>query len=799
MSAEAPQTGDILRIRDERWRVTRLISHGSASIVEVLGTDRLNRGIRTRFLLPFELFERLPKSQEIRIVRPNRWRRLARGVLANAQPSYEALRCTTAADISILPFQLEPALAVTRGLAARILVADDVGLGKTIQAGLVVAELVARIDEPHVLIVVPSGLRNQWCDELRSRFHLTPVVGDAASLTRGVTYCPPSENPWALHPIVVTSIDFIKRAEVIRALETLVWDLVVFDEAHLLSTRSDRNSAASALAERARTVLMLTATPHSGDDDEFNRICDLGNLAGDFPLLMFRRTRSEIGLPDSRRTTWLKVRPTRAELRMHDAVLRYGRQVWREKGAVSGEARLAATVLARRASSSASSLTRSVERRLALLEEVPQPEPRQLVLTLEDEEPDAEIGAAGLHDAEEERLQLTDLLTLALAAQDRESKIGAIGRILRRVNEPVIVFTEFRDTLNRLKSELADHSLAILHGGLTAGERQEALHEFTSGKTRILLATDAASEGLNLHQRCRLVVNLELPWTPRRREQRVGRVHRLGQQRRVHEIHLLAAQSFEETVLVSLSRRTDRINNVLATLRPKAVHADDVASTILGDETRVAPLEPVATPNGFFTTDLVHDAVQESARITLCRSLNHGSVPSDNRPFACHARRRTDVARAYWAVRISFTDIESAILWERVLAFEAELTHTLPRQRAAVRELAKRLFREGVADVDSEHRSRLIEFLAGLRKPVTCAIDRERAILAAAEGRSARMAATLLQRSLFDHRTERKASEQAAALDELRQRCQRRLEWLERHQRAVIGSQEPIFAVIKAR
>jgi superfamily II DNA or RNA helicase len=697
----------------------------------------------------------------------------------------------------VLPFQLEPALAVTRGVAARVLIADDVGLGKTIQAGLIVAEVVARVDDPHVLVVVPSGLRTQWREELEARFQLKPVIADSASLGRSATYFVGGENPWAMQPIVVTSIDLIKRAEVIRALETIVWDLVVFDEAHLLSTRSDRNRAATALAARARTVLMLTATPHSGDDDEFSRLCALGDLDDRFPLLMFRRTRADIGLSDSRRTSWLTVRPTLHERRMHEAVLRYGRQIWRERGMASADAQLAAMVLARRASSSASSLARSVERRLALFESVPSPEASQLALPLDDDEPGAEVGAAGLHDVSDERRQLANLLALANAARTSESKIQALRRLLRRTAEPAIVFTEYRDTLTHLQSELADRTLTTLHGGLTSSERHEALQEFTSGRARILLATDAASEGLNLHHRCRLIINLELPWTPRRREQRVGRVHRLGQTRRVHELHLVAAESYEQTVLASLARRTTRVHDALDGLRTRACEEEDVARAILGEQ----PIAPRAAPvaaKGVLASELSRDAVRESERVMLCRRLTPNASAEEVRPFACHIRCRSHIAAAYWAYRVTFTDPESAVLWDTVLVFGGRIPGGLFMTPSRVRHLAERLFSDCSARVENEHRAALARFLATVQEPVERAMARERAILAAAERQNARIAATLLQPSLFDRRTEATASQQTAMLEELRHRCHQRLDWLDRHQRACAGSHEPVFALIRS-
>jgi SNF2 family DNA or RNA helicase len=275
---------------------------------------------------------------------------VARSILAGATPSYDSLRSPVHATLALLPFQLEPALAVVRGLSSRILIADEVGLGKTVQAGLVVSELLARRPEARVLVVAPAGLREQWQAELEQRFALGSTLLDSTTLARLAVHG--NGNPWSAYGIVVTSLDYVKRPEVVRALESLIWDVLVFDEAHGLAGRSDRATVASVLAQRARTLLLLTATPHSGDDQAFNRLTSLGDFSSRFPLLVFRRTRLDVGLASSRRTSSLRVRPTSHELEMHAVLMAYARLIWKQADAAAG-ARLAVSVLTRQACSSA--------------------------------------------------------------------------------------------------------------------------------------------------------------------------------------------------------------------------------------------------------------------------------------------------------------------------------------------------------------------------------------------------------------------------------------------------------------
>ena len=169
------------------------------------------------------------------------------------------------------------------------------------------------------------------------------------------------------------------------------------------------------------------------------------------------------------------------------------------------------------------------------------------------------LAVAGLDDRSREIAWLERLVLLAAAASARSSKVDVVRRLLQRTHEPLIVFSEYRDVVRTVSSRIADLStVAVLHGGLSAAERRHQLAAFTQGRARTLVTTDAAGEGLNLQARCRLVVNLELPWNPLTLEQRIGRVDRLGQKRRVHAIQLLHRQSFEEIVAARFEERRAR-------------------------------------------------------------------------------------------------------------------------------------------------------------------------------------------------------------------------------------------------
>jgi superfamily II DNA or RNA helicase len=793
--------GDIIRVRDERWTVRRHHQRGVIAIVDVCGRDRTNRGVRARFLLPFEPVERLPAQTAIQVVGRRRWQHQAAQVLASAMPEYDSLRILATARIEVLPFQLEPALAVVRGAASRLLIADEVGLGKTVQAGLIVAETLERHGDARVLVVCPAALRDQWSEELTVRFGLEPRRFDSMTVARLGSQVPPGVNPWAAQRLIVTSIDYMKRPETIRALEGLIWDVVVIDEAHGLAGRSERFAAAVVLGGRARTLVLLTATPHSGDDEAFHRLCSIGDIGQQFPLAVFRRGRRDAGLPSSRRTLWLDVASTSAERAMHHALADYVRLVAGQRLESTGAARLAMIVLLRRGCSSASALARSITRRLLLLEGSLDT-PFQPVLPFDgsaadDDEPVNELGARGLAEPEDERRLLHAILALAQQAAGQENKIRAIRRLLLRTREPAIVFTEYRDTLEMLAAALPEFPCVVLHGALSAGERRDVLQRFSSGTARVLLATDAAGEGLNLHHRCRLVINLELPWSPLRLEQRVGRVDRIGQSKRVHQVLLVARGTAEHTVVAAcLRRRLATADQALAGLRPDVADEREIADRILGGTAAPATAEGTTVPrDGIVVTTLRDRAIEEAAWAIAARGLapvtGSGTVPV--RPFAAAVPRGS---RGCCAFRIALHGADEELLWETV----AGIWYTLPRPRfTTARELTRHFenaYGELFAAVPRDQTGAIARVNAAIKSSSSCALARERAIVDELDRRRARLAAALVQRALFDRRMERETAAQGEVLNEAIAQCRDRLARLTHRCGPATVAVDPAFAVI---
>jgi superfamily II DNA or RNA helicase len=604
--------GDRVTVRRERWVVEEATAYADCTLLQLSSAN--GRGNHhCKLIVPFDRPVSGDRAPVVRAVSARKWAHCLRTHLSERR-IHGQLRAGRHAAINILPFQLEPALALIQGRASRFLLADEVGLGKTIQAGLMLAELRQRGWCDRALIMTPAGLRQQWADELRLRFDLRCVLIDAASLSALAATLPFEVNPWAVEPVVITSLDFIKQPEVLHSLAGELWDLVIVDEAHQAAAASRRHEAVQTVASRARHLVLVTATPHAGDDHAYRALCALGQLDGAEPVLLFRRTREQAGLPRTRRAHLLAVRATSQAVEMHRQLHEYLSRLWqiaRDTG--RRDAQLVALVLAKRAFSSAHSLLLSLERRLAGLIDHGD-SPSQALLPFESDIDDSDEPIvperAAFDRIEDERAVLQRLIESSRRARTNDRKMHVIRRILRRVIEPIIVFTEYRDTLEAIATAAGSlRRIATVHGGQTSQERRDAVAAFTSGAANLLLATDAGSEGLNLQNTCRLVVNLELPWNPIRLEQRIGRVDRIGQQRTVHAINLFAAGTAEGDVLARLQRRIARIQ----------MSEIELAACVIN---RIEPTpQPEAVEAYASTVDLREAAHQEARRIAEARVI----------------------------------------------------------------------------------------------------------------------------------------------------------------------------------
>ena len=555
-----PDRGSTVWIRSRRWTVERTRVERNVMRIDV--RDREND--RLTFLTPFDRASSIrPSGSAVRARTRSAAARLA-GLCA-ARIGYSGLVSALDADLTVFGYQLEPALAVLAG-TRRILIADEVGLGKTIQAGLVAAELRHRRGTLHALVLCPAALCRQWQSELTSRFSLDCAIAGTEAFAAVGAASPVGSTPWQRSGVWIASYDYVKQAHVLEGVPVSPWDLVVLDEAHEAAGATDRHAACDELARRSRHVLLLTATPHSGDSARFERLLAIGRHSGGREtVVVFRRTRAEATIRSTRRVRWHGVPPSVAESRLLDALTAYERTLLKQAGRRSRDAALLLlTLFRKRALSSAAALGKSLRRRFDWLGgsgshwalEWLQP---RLDFSDGDEMSDQDRSAlmveVGWAPAQE-RIWIRRLQTLAAAATGRETKFSRLAALVARTREPLIVFTEFRDSLEALRERVTNvRSVSVLHGGQSSAERRRELQRFLDGEASLLLTTDVGGQGLNLQSRARWVVSLELPWNPIRLEQRIGRVDRIGQVRSVHGTVLVTRHSGEDGLLRALARR----------------------------------------------------------------------------------------------------------------------------------------------------------------------------------------------------------------------------------------------------
>jgi superfamily II DNA or RNA helicase len=773
-----------VRLTARRWPWQLRRSRPGASTI-ALDVTALARGAPTlaTLLAPFDrvtLRRRPPRWRELS---PDVFRR-AVGRLAGAWPG-QGLACLSALRTAPWPHQLEPALALVEGRGARLLVADAVGLGKTMSAAVVLAELAARGVGVRVLALVPAGLRDQWHEELASHVGLDADVVDWSALARRSRQTFAGESPWSVPGCAIVSLDFAKQPSVLAGLAEVPWDLLIVDEAHAASGDSARAAAVARLGARSRVVLLLTATPHGGDRRQFRALTSVG-AAGAGALVWFRHDRDAAGLGAARRTRSWRLRPTRAERTLDHALRAYAARVERTG---APESRLAMIVLKKRALSSAEALGRSLEHRRRLLGEAAG---AQLLLPLEgppgevdtsDGEQPALLGSPGLDDRPGELAELDRLSALAALAARGPAKWRAIDRLLGATAETAILFTEYRDTLAALVAHLGPRTrVAVLHGGLGREDRAVEMRRFTGGDARVLVATDAAAEGLNLQARCRLVVNVELPWSPTRLEQRVGRVDRLGQRRTVHEWRLAGASGHEATVVAALARRASAIREDLAgvvqTTDLRGENGDDRAASAPQEAGMLAPAD---------LGDLARRAAAASALLARLRRLaaGGGNTALEGAGWSSpgHLRLRPGAGPGRGVILIFTCAPRAAGDAEQHVAVHVALSRFpsgspgrwLPWLADAA---------AGTARAALDHPSALVDVLASRERAVSHEIAR-------AGGRPTRR----WQASLFDRRAERAI--EAAHADRTRalESCHERIAQLETSREAPLWL-EPVFALL---
>ncbi len=249
-----------MRARRDDWRVVDVTDGDRCQALTLVGTGAGNCGRRRVLLSPFDRIARVAPRRRPACVRFGRWLQTLRALVVTTGPA-DHLRTAAAARIGLYPYQLEPVLAVVRDGACRILLADEVGLGKTIQAGLILAELLARGEIRRCLVLTPVGLRDQWVDELASRFSIPATVVDRQFVREARAAFPTAVSPWTLGSVMVTSCDYAKRAEVLAGLAREWWESA--DRRRSARDRGGRRARSSRRTHRGQVEARRAAHGHA--------------------------------------------------------------------------------------------------------------------------------------------------------------------------------------------------------------------------------------------------------------------------------------------------------------------------------------------------------------------------------------------------------------------------------------------------------------------------------------------------------------------------------------------------------
>lgn len=657
-----PRPGSLVDLRNRRAVVTSVRpspvdERGVLHLVEVQYLDpdgsptdsvvwemEPGRRVHTqRSLPPVHDRDPMPPAELDAMVRAARWGALSPYVDPDGEAGpldRQPLTAPLHGAVQIEDFQLVPLLKALAMPRVCLLLADDVGLGKTIEAGLVLSELMRRRSVRRILVLCPASLRTQWRDEMREKFQIEFDIVDRDSTRKLQQRIGLDANPWRTYSRVITSFDYLKQAQIFEAFRAvsepdpndphLPWDLLVVDEAHHLTPAplggaSDVAEMLRQLAPRFEHRLFLSATPHNGHTWSFTGLLET------LDPTRFTQT-DEMEAEDYERVAQVVVRrlkrevdegrdPTRfARRELKNLVLRLStperrlaetvrelrlalRRVVAERPVSERTAgRFAVEVLGKRLLSSPAALADSWRRLRAGMGEQPA-ESRDVAVAAREAE--AETGDD--REAESRRghaaatvgawlVPFAGALNAAMADVDRaveacvpadggarsdarfDALCALIDERLRtgdafRDDERLVVFTEYKTTLDDLYARLTQRypepgRVLQLYGGMSDAERDPIRAAFNdpAHSVRILLATDAASEGLNLQQTARYLLHYDIPWNPARLEQRNGRLDRHGQARDVTVWHFTSDDGSELAFLAYVAGKVDTMREDLGAL-----------------------------------------------------------------------------------------------------------------------------------------------------------------------------------------------------------------------------------------
>ncbi|MER7207477.1 DISARM system SNF2-like helicase DrmD [Streptosporangium sp. NPDC000239] len=665
-----PAIGDLVSVRGQSWVVGEVHTGGTGTLVSLQSVEDGRYDDRLDVIWEIEPGRRVLPSGSLPDVTPEGFdppERLAAFLdairwSAVTSADVKTLQAPFRSGVAIEDYQLEPVARALDAPRVNLLLADDVGLGKTIEAGLVAQELLLRQRAHRIMIVCPAGLTLKWRDEMAEKFGLDFTIVDTERCAIVRRTYGSAANPFRIHPLTIVSLPWLRGQKAQRLLDEVLdpsglerrFDLLILDEAHhvapaapkqVYAVDSQQTKLIRRLAPHFTHRLFLSATPHNGyqasftalleilDDQRFARGVEPDQAAVGETVVR-RLKRHIVGADGTKRfldraAHAIPVRYPDDEREIH-ALLKEFAEIRRSRLNRSVKGRKAADLvtllLKKRLFSSPAAFAHTVgvylsnvtsaSQTVADDDETPDwmEDFWEETATLDDEplaeaEDDAVGMAAPLQGAatEEEVALLTHMRGWALdyaAAPDAKARelityLRAVCRPDRDwTNERVVVFTEYRDTQKWLaellrQEDLAGDRLAILHGGIAAEEREQLRVAFQTDPAehpvRVLLATDAASEGIDLQNHCHRLVNYDIPFNPNKLEQRIGRVDRWGQKNTPDIRHFVgtgwdgAVDSYEADLefLARVARKVAQMEDDLGSVN--AVLAEAVQRRMLND------------------------------------------------------------------------------------------------------------------------------------------------------------------------------------------------------------------------
>jgi ERCC4-related helicase len=563
-----------ITVRGEDFLVTK----SNFNIVEVEGISELVYGKKFSFDLSIEDFDRIA-PENITLIKDDstnyrKSKLFIETTLRNSSHYTESIEIADKAAIRAANYQFEPTLKALQLPKPRILIADAVGLGKTVEVGIFLSELMRRGKGNKILVITPKSILAQFQQEIWSRFAIPLVKLDSEGIARIKTILPTNKNPFDYYDKVIVSIDTLKNNGKFRHyLEKVKWDIVAIDECHnVANSNSQRGSLAKFLSTRCEALILTSATPHNGVKDNFANLMKMLDPTaipynGDFtkediaPLYVRRFKKDvekEVGDAfKERKVEKISCKLFDEEEQVLEVINNFKQAAYEEAdGDMSFGNLLFSVGLFKAYMSSPKACLETINRRLQ-------------------KEKDEEEVVELLHDLKKRinKIIENNLDTKFLELKKKFKQDTWKGG---KKDPRIIIFAERRDTLNYLEEnlkkefKLSDDAVVQFNGSLTDKQQQDLIEDFSKedSKIRLFLASDAGSQGVNLHYHCNQMYNYDIPWSIITLDQRNGRIDRFGQTNTPY-INYLIAESFNESVqgdiriLERLKEKEDEVHESL--------------------------------------------------------------------------------------------------------------------------------------------------------------------------------------------------------------------------------------------